>query len=210
MRDVQPGMSLPGENTMIFSKLPKEKRNHLVLVALAALIAVLGLYFGLIQGQNESLARLAQKKLEVQASQRRVLDAVRRASEIDAELASARKTLSDAEADVASGDLYSWVINTLRQFKSNYKVNISQLSPISGTSDVSLLSNCPYKQATVSLSGTAHFHDFGRFVADLENQFPHMRVLNLSLELNQSPAADDQETVSFKLDLATLVKTNPS
>ena len=39
---------------MIFSKLPKEKRNHLVLVALAALIAVLGLYFGLIQGQNES------------------------------------------------------------------------------------------------------------------------------------------------------------
>jgi Tfp pilus assembly protein PilO len=210
MRDVQPGMSLPGENTMIFSKLPKEKRNHLVLVALAALIAVLGLYFGLIQGQNESLARLAQKKLEVQASQRRVLDAVRRASEIDAELASARKTLSDAEADVASGDLYSWVINTLRQFKSNYKVNISQLSPISGTSEVSLLSNCPYKQATVSLSGTAHFHDFGRFVADLENQFPHMRVLNLSLELNQSPAADDQETVSFKLDLATLVKTNPS
>jgi Tfp pilus assembly protein PilO len=195
---------------MIFSKLPKEKRNHLVLVALAALIAVLGLYFGLIQGQNESLARLAQKKLEVQASQRRVLDAVRRASEIDAELASARKTLSDAEADVASGDLYSWVINTLRQFKSNYKVNISQLSPISGTSEVSLLSNCPYKQATVSLSGTAHFHDFGRFVADLENQFPHMRVLNLSLELNQSPAADDQETVSFKLDLATLVKTNPS
>jgi Tfp pilus assembly protein PilO len=203
-------MPLPGENAMNFSKLPKEKRNHLVLVALAALIAVLGLYFGLIQGQNESLARLAQKKLEVQASQRRVLDAVRRASEIDAELASARKTLSDAEADVASGDLYSWVINTLRQFKSNYKVNIPQFSPISGTSEVSLLSNCPYKQATVSLSGTAHFHDFGLFVADLENQFPHMRVLNLSLELNQSPAADDQETVSFKLDIATLVKTNPS
>jgi Tfp pilus assembly protein PilO len=203
-------MPLPGENAMNFSKLPKEKRNHLVLVALAALIAVLGLYFGLIQAQNESLDRLAQKKLEVQATQHRVLDAVRRASEIDAELASARKALSDAEADVASGDLYSWVINTLRQFKSNYKVNIPQFSPISGTSEVSLLSNCPYKQATVSLSGTAHFHDLGRFVADLENQFPHMRVLNLSLELNQSPAADDQETVSFKLDIATLVKTNPS
>lgn len=195
---------------MNFSKLPKEKRKHLVLVALAVLIAVVGLYFGLIQGQNESLARLAQKKSEVQATQRRVLDAVRRASEIDAELASARKALSDAEADVASGDLYSWVINTLRQFKSNYKVNIPQFSPISGTSEVNLLSNCPYKQATVSLSGTAHFHDLGRFVADLENQFPHMRVLNLSLELNQSPAADDQETVSFKLDIATLVKTNPS
>ena len=49
---------------MKFSKLPKEKRNHLVLVTMAALIAVVGLYFGLIQGQNESLDRLARKKSE--------------------------------------------------------------------------------------------------------------------------------------------------
>ena len=75
---------------------------------------------------------------------------------------------------------------------------------------MNLLPNFPYKQATLSLVGTAHFHDFGRFLADLENQFPHIRVVNLSLELNQSPAAEDQETVSFKLDIVTLVKTNPS
>jgi hypothetical protein len=37
-----------------------------------------------------------------------------------------------------------------------------------------------------------------------------MLVLNLNLELNQSPAAGDQETVSFRLDIVTLVKTNPS
>src|ERR1035441_2968400 len=62
----------------------------------------------------------------------------------------------------------------------------------------------------IDVAGTAHFHDFGRFLADLENQFPHIRVLNLSLELNQSPIAEEQETVSFKLDIVTLVKTNPS
>jgi len=195
---------------MNLRKLPKEKRNQLVAVVAGTLVIVAGLYLLLIKPQNQKLDRLAQKKLEVQASQRRVLDAVRRASEIEADLTSARKALSDAEADVASGDLYSWVINTFRRFKSAYKVNIPQFSPISGTSDVSLLSNFPYKQASLSLSGTAHFHDFGRFLADLENQFPHMRVLNLSLELNQSPAADEQETVSFKLDIVTLVKTNPS
>jgi Tfp pilus assembly protein PilO len=203
-------MPLPGENAMNLRKLPKEKRNQLVAVVAGTLVIVAGLYLLLIKPQNQKLDRLAQKKLEVQASQRRVLDAVRRASEIEADLTSARKALSDAEADVASGDLYSWVINTFRRFKSAYKVNIPQFSPISGTSDVSLLSNFPYKQASLSLSGTAHFHDFGRFLADLENQFPHMRVLNLSLELNQSPAADEQETVSFKLDIVTLVKTNPS
>ena len=75
---------------------------------------------------------------------------------------------------------------------------------------MNLLPNFPYKQASLSLAGTAHFHDFGRFLADLENQFPHIRVVNLSLDLNPSPAAEDQETVSFKLDLVTLVKTNPS
>jgi Tfp pilus assembly protein PilO len=203
-------MPLPGENTMNLRKLPREKRNKLVAVVAGALLVVAGMYLLLITPQNQNLDRLAQKKVEVKDSQRRILDAVRRASEIEAELTSARKTLSDAEVDIASGDLYSWVINTLRRFKSAYSVNIPQFGPISGTSEVSLLSNFPYKQATLSLSGTAHFHDFGRFLADLENQFPHMRVLNLSLELNQSPAADDQETVSFKLNIVTLVKTNPS
>ena len=195
---------------MNLRKLPREKRNKLVAVVAGALLVVAGMYLLLITPQNQNLDRLAQKKVEVKDSQRRILDAVRRASEIEAELTSARKTLSDAEVDIASGDLYSWVINTLRRFKSAYSVNIPQFGPISGTSEVSLLSNFPYKQATLSLSGTAHFHDFGRFLADLENQFPHMRVLNLSLELNQSPAADDQETVSFKLNIVTLVKTNPS
>ena len=107
--------------------------------------------------------------------------------------------------------MYSWVINTLRDFKGKYsKVNVPQFNPIGATSDVNLTPNFPYKQATLSVAGSAHFHDFGRFLADLENQFPHIRVLNLSLELNQSPVAEEQETVSFKLDIVTLVKTNPS
>lgn len=195
---------------MNLKKLPKDKRNKLVAVVAGTLLIVAGVYLLLIQPQNQNLVRLAQKKVELEASQRRILDAVRRASEIEAELTSTRKTLADAETDIASGDLYSWVINTFRQFKSDYKVSIPQFSPISGTTEVSLLPNFPYKQTTLSLAGTAHFHDFGQFLADLENKFPHIRVLNLSLELNQSPAAEDQETVSFKLDLVTLAKTNPS
>jgi hypothetical protein len=195
---------------MNFRKLSKEKRNRLILVALATLIAVAGLYFLLIQRQNEGLARLAQKKAAVEAKRQQVLDAIKRASQIETDLASAKKALSAAEADIAWGDLYSWVINALRDFKSKHKVNIPQFSPIGPTTEVNLLPNFPYKQATLSLAGTAHFHDLGRFLADLENQFPHIRVVNLNLDLNQSPVADDQETVSFKLDIVTLVKTNPS
>jgi hypothetical protein len=203
-------MPLPGENAMNLTRLPREKRNQLVFVVVGTLAIIAGIYFVLIQHQNQSLIHLAQKKVAVQASQRRVLDTVHRASQIETDLNSATKELADAEADIASGDLYSWVINTLRAFKSKHTVNIPQFNPIGPTTEVNLLPNFPYKQATLSLAGTAHFHDFGYFLADLENQFPHIRVLNLNLELNQSPAAKDQETVSFRLDIVTLVKTNPS
>jgi hypothetical protein len=195
---------------MNLRKLPRDKRNKLLAVVLGTLVALAGLYFGLIKHQEQNLVHLAQKKVAVEARHRQVLDAIKRAHQIEADLATAKKALADAEADIASGDLYSWVINTLRDFKAKYKVNVPQFNPIGATTEVNLLPNFPYKQASLSVAGTAHFHDFGHFLADLENHFPHIRVLNLSLELNQSPVAEEQETVSFKLDIVTLVKTNPS
>ena len=98
----------------------------------------------------------------------------------------------------------------MRQFKTSYKVEIPQFQPVGPASDVTLIPAFPYKQTAISVSGTAHFHDLGRFLADLENQFPHMRVVNLSLDLNSSPTTEDQETVAFKLDIVTLVKNSSS
>jgi Tfp pilus assembly protein PilO len=195
---------------MNFRKLPKEKRDRLVLVALAALIAVVGLYFGLIRGQNESLARLAEKKDAADKKLQVVLDAVRRADRIQADLEEARKTLAEAESDVASGDLYAWVINWLREFKAPYKVEIPQFSQLSQPADVSLLPNFPYKQTTLTVAGTGHYHDLGRFLADLENQFPHVRLLNLTLDANAPSVSVEPETLSFTIDIVTLAKANPS
>jgi hypothetical protein len=203
-------MQLPGENAMNFNKLPGEKRNKLILVGLGTLLVAGAFYTLVISQQNQKLVFLANKKLDAEASQRRVLDAIGRASAIEAELASARKALAEAETDIASGDKYSWVINTLRPFKDAHKVNIPQFSSLGPVAEVNLLPGFPYKQASLSLAGTAYFHDLGCFLADLENKFPHFRVVNLSLDLNPSQAPADQETVSFKLDLITLVKTDPS
>ena len=195
---------------MNLRKLPREKRNKLFAVVAGTLVTLAGLYFGLIQYQEQNLVHLAQKKVAVEARHKQVLDAIKHAHQIETDLATAKTTLAEAEIDIASGDLYSWVVNTLRDFKAKYKVNIPQFNPIGPTTEVNLMPNFPYKQTTLSVAGTAHFHDFGRFLADLENQFPHVRVLNLNLELNQSPVAEEQEMVSFKLDIVTLVKTNPS
>jgi Tfp pilus assembly protein PilO len=203
-------MPLPGEDPMNFRKLPKEKRKHLVLVVLATLIAVAGLYFGLIQRQHENLGRLAQQKDAAAKKLKLVLSAIQQSDSIKADLDEVRDRLARSEADVASGDLYAWVINSLRQFKAPYKVEIPQFSQLGPVADVNLIPGFPYKQATLTVAGTAHYHDLGQFIADFENQFPHIRLINLSMDANAPSANTEPETLSFKLDIVTLVKTNPS
>lgn len=195
---------------MNFRKLPKEKRNRLVLVLLVALIVVTGLYFGLIRRQNENLARLAQEKSAAHTKLKTALDTLNREDRIRAELDEVRSTLAVKEGDVASGDLYAWVINSLRQFKAPYKVEIPQFSQLGEPSDVSMIPSFPYKQTTLTVAGTAHFHDLGRFIADFENQFPHVRLMNLCLDVNAPSLDAPPETLSFKMDIITLVKANAS
>jgi hypothetical protein len=89
-------------------------------------------------------------------------------------------------------------------------VEIPQISPVSNPEAVNLIPRFPYKQATLSIGGIAHYHDLGRFIADFENSFPLMRVLNLSLDLNPTPTASDRDKLAFKMDIVTLVKPGKS
>jgi hypothetical protein len=191
---------------MNFRKLPKEKRNQLIAVVLGTLVVLAGLYFGLINYQEQNLRRLAEKRIAIEKRHRQVLDAIKNARQIEIDLTNAKAALAEGETDIASGDLYAWVVNWLRQFKASHKVEIPQFSQLSGPLDVNLLPNFPYKQTTLTVAGTAHYHDLGRFLADLENQFPHVRLLNLSVDANALSTSVEPETLSFKLDIALLAK----
>ncbi len=195
---------------MNLSKLPKEKRDRLILVILGTLIAAAGLYFGLLRRQHETLNHLTQKKASATQKLQVVRDTISRADQAKLDLDEAKTALVAAEADVASGDLYAWVINWLRQYKASYKVEIPQYSQLTSPADVNLLPNFPYKQTTLTVAGSGHFHDLGSFLADLENQFPHIRILNLTLDANAPSASGESEILSFKMDIVTLAKPNPS
>ena len=192
---------------MNLRKLSKEKRQQLILVGMVTLMALSGLGFGLIRYQYQNLGRLADAKTDTEKKLRLVEESVKTASRREADLAQAKKALGETESDIASGDLYSWVINELRQFKVGYQVEIPQFNPIGPVSEVTMLPGFPYKQAALSVAGTAHFHDLGRFLADFENHFPHIRVLSLNLEPNPSPTSGDAESLLFKMDIVTLVKS---
>src|SRR4029453_3243689 len=94
-------------------------------------------------------------------------DQIKRADQIEAELVQARTVITNLEAGMSpSGDSLSWAISTVRGFKTPYQVYIPQFSPISQPSDVNLLAKFPYKQVTLTLAGTAYYHELGRFIAD--------------------------------------------
>src|SRR5205085_8895855 len=118
--------------------------------------------------------------------------------------------LAAMEEDMASGDLYSWVINTLRKFKTDYKVEIPQMSGITSPAEMTLIPSFPYKQVSITVMGSAHYHELGRFVADFENQFPHMRLINLGIEMVPVAGSTEAEMLTFKMEIITLVKSNQS
>ena len=187
-------------------KLSKEKRQQLILVVILTVGSLAGLWFGLINYQKGNLDDLLERGALARKELQKVTQAIENADKIEAQLTESNKQMGKVEEGMASGDLYSWAITTLRQFKGAYKVEIPQFSQIEGPRDVPLIPKFPYKQASLTIGGTAHFYDFGRFVADFENQYPYMRLLNVTVEPAASHSTEDRERLNFRMDVAALVK----
>lgn len=191
-------------------KISRQKRQQLVLVVILTLGAVAGIWFALIHTQNQKLHALAERRTAAIAKLELIQKAIDNSERVETQLAESSKVLAKNEEGMASGDLYSWAITTIRQFKQPYKIEIPQYSQIDGPKDVSILPQFPYKQATVTIGGTAYFHDFGSFLADLENHFPYMRVQNLTLEPVSSMLSPEREKLGFRMDIVMLVKPTAS
>lgn len=187
------------------SKLSKEKKQHLVLVIVGtlAILAAFGYFF--IKGGYDKLNALEQKKIAAKEKLEQMKNTSKRIKEIEKVFTETQQSLTEKEAGMASGDLYSWMFTSLRRIQRGYKIEIPQISPVV-SGDVAILPKFPYKQATVSIGGTAHYHELGRFIADFENAFPYMRISNLTLDINSSPTPGDFEKLAFKMEITSLIK----
>ena len=72
--------------------------------------------------------------------------------------------------------------------------------------EVGVYADFPYKAVRCTLKASGYFHDFGRFLAALENSFPHMRVEGLVLDSAQGAKDENLEKLTLQFDLITLVK----
>lgn len=186
-------------------KLEKSKRDQLILVILLTAILLAGLWFGLMNFQKLSLKNLDERKALAQKKLREVDQTIKNADKIESDLADSSKLLTKLETEMAdSRDLFSWIVREVREFNT-YKVTIPTFSqPVEA--DMNLLPGFPYRQVTMTIGGTAYFHDFGKFIADFENNFPHARLLNL--DLFPTTQAGEPEKLQFKLDIVLLVRPN--
>jgi Tfp pilus assembly protein PilO len=191
-------------------KLSKQKQQQLILVVILTLGVLAGMWLVLIKAQQENLRRLADRKATTKQKLQQIKHAIATADQTEQQLCEAQKVLAKNEEGMASGDLYSWSITTLRTFKVGYKLDIPQFSQIDGPKEVNLLAGFPYKQASLMVAGTASFHEFGRFIADFENQFPFIRVVNLTLEPATAGTTTERERLAFKMEIAALVKPGAS
>jgi Tfp pilus assembly protein PilO len=189
-------------------RLSREKRNQLITVILVTLgiLAVIG--FGLIRAQYGSLSKIAAMRNDADSKLQSIKHAITNSEAIANEWNETTDALAHAEEDMASGDLYSWTYDTIRHFKQSYKVEIPEVGqPTIGESD--LLSSFPYKQIRFAINGTVYYHDLGKFITDFENSFPHSRMVRLVVEPAPSPDSNS-EKLSFRMEIITLMKPNPS
>jgi Tfp pilus assembly protein PilO len=186
------------------NKLPREKRDRLILVIVGTIGMLFVVFFVLIHPQYDTIGQI-RDQTESKRNQLLVIEKdIKNLDAVTAQQSELAYSVAHAEDGMVSGDPYSWMFDTLRNFKSRYKIDFAPPSqPV--ISDVDLLPKFPYKQLKVSVTGTAYYHDLGKFIADFENTFPHIRITNLTVDTGGA-TAEGGEKLAFRMEVVALVK----
>lgn len=189
------------------NKLVHDKRFQLIALGLATAALLALIWYGLIQtirsGLRDTADRISLMRSKVDPAKR----STRLADQIKADLDAATAKLLTAEVSMVEGDSFRWVINTLSKYQSRYTIEFKEYDPPQG-GELRLLPKVPYRAASFTVSGTATYHDFGRFLADFENTEPYVRLQRLELE----PASavnltrDEDNNLTFRMEFVTLAK----
>jgi Tfp pilus assembly protein PilO len=187
-------------------RLSPEKRNKLIGVAVGTL-ALMGLIYFFLIGPEQEQSRnmegsVASARTKLEAIKKTIHDANANVGVVDATAAN----LGKAEEDVASGDLFAWTYDTMRRFKSAYRVELPDVGQPTLT-DATFIPKSPYRQIRVRIHGYGYYHDIGKFLSEMENKFPHARVENLTMEPSDGADAAP-EKLQFRADFIALVKPN--
>src|ERR1035438_4089222 len=92
--------------------LPKEKRNPFIIVVLITVVGLALIYFGLVSAQYSTLSMVAANRQKAGNKFQEIEKAIKNSVLTARQLEELTSELTRAEADMASGDLYSWTYGT--------------------------------------------------------------------------------------------------
>lgn len=186
-------------------KLSPAKRNQVILACVMVLLVLCGLWSFLIRYQMRVLTELDAQKAASENKKSRVMQIISSSKSIEEELGLIDEKLVEHEDRMATGDLYSSMVDMVRRFKQDHNLDIPQFNASSET-PVDILPKFPYKQVALSISGAGTYFDIGRFIADFENAFPAARIHNLTLSVSSAQTPAEREKLAFRMDIVSLVK----
>ena len=183
------------------SKFSKTQRDQLIGISVGTLILVTALWFFGVMAKQQELSKTLDNTAQTQDKLHRAENTMRQGEEIAARMQARRQVLDKREAMLAPDrDAYAWILSTLNPFIQSRKGvgNFHYSQP--EVSDNGFLPSFPYKWAIFHLDGTGYYHDLGKLLADLENEFPYFRIQNLELSVNVFAGAEPEKlNVSFEL-----------
>lgn len=186
--------------------LPKDKRDKIILAAIITVALTAAIWLLLIGPQRQTLRAV---RAEIQKSDEQLARGnatLKTEQQVDRQFEAATGALQQREAAMAApNDMYSWLIQTLNTFRANYRVDIPQFGR-ELPAEVGIFPKFPYRAALFSVRGTAHYHDFGKFLADFENAFPFIRIQNIELVPAAESSREIGEKLNFRMELLTLVR----
>jgi hypothetical protein len=194
-------------------KLSKEKRDRIILLAVVTLGLSWGLWHFVVSTRS---TRLGAQQAELEKQQNLLAQArdwIERAQSVEKEMTESLARLAEVEDGLANRtDPYAWSYLLLDQIRQSHptlvRLDVAGKPSIGPTR---LLPNFPYDATTFTVVGRGYYHDFGKFLADFENDYPYFRVENIELTPQSSttdPSLErvELEMLNLKFDVVALLK----
>jgi len=195
------------------NKLPKDKRDKLLLICFAIVGIVLVLYFLVLSDMKDEQAVLGTKLTSLKDKIDKSEMLMKKQSDFQAHSEQLRKALNDRQAQMPKpGEDHVWFLRIMEDRRAKFNLDISVIRNPE-PADPGVLPKFPFKGVAFNVTLIGGYTDFGRFLADFENSYPYMRVqiLSVSPDLQQGTgaggSAEDASKLRFNFRVISLVKT---
>src|SRR3954462_15897546 len=197
------------------NKLSKDKRDKLILICIGAAGIIAVLYFFVLTDMQDEHATLGTKLISMRDKVDKSQRLLKRQADLNARLEELRKELNERQiAMPRPGEDNVWFMKIMEDRRSKFNLDIGDIRNPEAW-DAGVLPKFPFKSVSFNATLIGGYTDFGRFLADFENNFPYMRVqlMNVSTDVPVAPpgspqaAMDDGGRLRFNFRVISLIKT---